>query len=245
MLNSSQLNELKKFDAPTICNAIQLFNIRPKTSGFMNSKIRKVFNNSLRTVGYAATAKITAMHQQTKSLADDYYQQVHSCPKPVVSVIQDTDPAPIGSFWGEVQATIHLALGCEAVVTSGGVRDIDEAEALGFEFYSSCILVSHAYINVVEAGGTVDVGGLGIRPRELIFADKHGVIVIPDNVAPYLAEACLAAAAAEQPVLENCRNYFGKSLYGEQVPLENLKKWRAEMHKLRNEATEKFSALLK
>jgi regulator of RNase E activity RraA len=92
----------------------------------------------------------------------------------------------------------------------------------------------------VEAGGPVDVGGITINPGELVFADKHGVIVIPDKVAPYLAEACRAAADAEIPVLSNCRNYFGKL-----VPMEDLMKWRAEMVKLRNEATEKFTALLK
>ena len=240
MSDPVNLEELKKFDAPTICNAIEFFGIRPKTSGFMNTGIRKIFNNSVRTVGYACTAKISAMHPASKNVVETYYEQLHASPKPSVAVIQDIDPSPIGSLWGEVQATTHLSLGCTGVVTSGGVRDLDEVEALGFEYYSTCILVSHAYVHVVEAGGTVDVGGLAVKPGELVFADKHGIVVIPDAVAPYLAQACKAAADAEQPVLKNCRNYFGKL-----VPMEDLKKWRAEMAKLRNEAAEKFTALLK
>jgi len=183
------------------------------------------------------------MHPPTdaqKSFPEQYYETLHVSPKPTITVIQDTDPAPIGSFWGEVQATTHVALGCAGVVTSGGVRDLDEVEPLGFEYYSSCILVSHAYIHIVEFGCPVDVGGITINPGELVFADKHGVIVIPEKITPYLAEACRAAAAAEQPVLANCRNYFGKL-----VPMDDLKKWRGEMAKLRNEATEKFTALLK
>jgi regulator of RNase E activity RraA len=92
----------------------------------------------------------------------------------------------------------------------------------------------------VETGGPVDVGGLTVNPGELVFADKHGVVVIPDRAAPYLADACRAAAAAEQPVLVNCRKYFGSL-----VPMEDLKKWRAEMTQLRNEAAEKFSKLVK
>ena len=243
MLTQTQLEELKNFDSPTICNAIEFFSIRPKTSGFMNTGIRKVFQNSKRTIGYACTAKISAMHPPTdsqKPLAEQYYETLHASPKPTITVIQDVDPTPIGSFWGEVQATTHVALGCAGTVTSGGVRDLDEVEPLGFEYYSSCVLISHAYIHIVEFGCPVDVGGITIHPRELVFADKHGIIVIPEIVAPYLAEACRAAAAAEQPVLTNCRKYFGKL-----VPMEDLKKWRLEMTKLRNEATEKFSALLK
>jgi regulator of RNase E activity RraA len=243
MLSQNDLEEIKKYDAPTICNAIEFFGIRPKTSGFMNTGISKVFCNSARTIGYACTAKISAMHPPTdaqKALSERYYESLHASPKPSITVIQDIDPAPIGSFWGEVQATIHYSLGCAGVVTSGGVRDLDEVEAIGFEYYSSCILVSHAYIHLVESGGPVDVGGLSISPGELIFADKHGTVVIPDKVAPHLAEACKAAMTAEQPVLANCRNYFGKL-----VPMDDLKKWRAEMIKLRNAATEKFTALLK
>jgi regulator of RNase E activity RraA len=243
MLNQEQLNELKKFDAPTICNAIEFFSVRPKTSGFMNTKIKKVFHNSKRTVGYACTGKFSTLHPPTeeqKKLNDLYYGQLHASPKPSITVLQDMDPAPTGSFWGEVQATTHLSLGCEGVVTSGGVRDLDEVEPLGFEYYAARILVSHAYVHLVEVGGPVDVGGLTVLPGELVFADKHGIVVIPEKVAPYLADACRAAAAAEQPVLTNCRKYFGKL-----VPMEDLKKWRAEMAKLRNEAAEKFSALIK
>jgi len=183
------------------------------------------------------------MHPLTeaqKALPEQYYKNLHASPKPTITVIQDTDPTPIGSFWGEVQATTHVSLGCVGTVTSGGVRDLDEVEPLGFEYYSSCILVSHAYIHLVEIGGPVDVGGLTINPGELVFADKHGVVVIPDKLAPHLAEACRAAADAEIPVLSNCRNYFGKL-----VPMEDLMKWRGEVAKLRNEATEKFTALLK
>ena len=245
MLKQSDFEELKKFDAPTICNAIEFFGTRPKTSGFMNTAIKKVFHNSKRTVGYACTAKVSATHPPSKNLLESYYEQVHASPKPVISIIQDIDPYPIGSLWGEVQATVHLALGCAGVVTSGGVRDLDEVEALGFEYYSACILVSHAYIHVVETGGIVDVGGLAIKPGELVFADKHGVVVIPDEVAPYLAEACQAAADAEIPVLSNCRGFFGKSFHGEPVPMEDLMKWRAEVAKRRGEAAEKFTKLLK
>ena len=243
MLTPSQLDELKKYDSPTICNAIEFFNLRPKTTGFMNTSIRKVFQNSNRTVGYACTARISAMHPPTdaqKPLAEKYYETLHASPKPTMSVIQDIDPSPIGSFWGEVQATTHVALGCAGVVTSGGVRDLDEVEPLGFEYYSSCLLVSHAYVHIVEYNCPVDIGGITINPGELVFADKHGIIVIPDKAVPYLAEACRTAAEAEYPVLKNCRNYFGKL-----VPMEDLKKWRAEMAKLRNDATEKFTALIK
>ena len=243
MLNQAQLNELKKYDSPTICNAIEFFDLRPKTAGFMNPGIKKIFQNDKRTVGYACTAKISALHPPTdeqKKLNDRYYAALHDAPKPSVTVIQDLDPAPVGSFWGEVQATTHRALGCEGVVTSGGVRDLDEVKELNFEYYSACVLVSHAYIHLVEVGTPVTVGGMTVNPGDLVFADKHGVIVIPPEVEPHLADACRAAAQAEQPVLSNCRRYFDAL-----VDVKDLVGWRAEMVKLRADATAKFSRMIR
>jgi regulator of RNase E activity RraA len=209
----------------------------------MNTSIKKVFVNDKRTAGYACTAKISALHPPTedqKKLSGLYYAKLHAAPKPSVTVIQDVDPSPIGSFWGEVQATTHRALGCEGVVTSGGVRDLDEVEELGFEYYSTCLLVSHAYIHIVEQDCPVTVGGLTVNPGDLVFADKHGALVIPPEVEPYLAEACLAAAEAETPVLKNCRKHFGGL-----VDLADLTRWRTEMIQRRADYTQKFSELVK
>ena len=35
------LARLQEFDTPTICNIIELFDVRPRTEGFMNSSIRR------------------------------------------------------------------------------------------------------------------------------------------------------------------------------------------------------------
>ncbi|MFQ3621156.1 MAG: RraA family protein [Spirochaetales bacterium] len=248
LLSPSQLEELKQFDAPTICNGIEFFSIRPKTEGFLKPGIHKIFPTKVRTIGYACTAKISALHpapESKKHLQEAYYRSVWETPKPTITVIQDIDPQPIGSFWGEVQATIHRYLGCSAVVTSGGVRDLDEVQRIGLEYFASCVLVSHAYVHVEEVGGPVEVGGLTVYPGDLIFADMHGIVVIPDAVAPYLAEACRAAQEAEQPVLQNCKPAFQGFLSEEDKSrIDRLLGWRKEMAEKRAEATRKFSALV-
>ena len=244
MLTAVQIEELKEFDTPTIANAIEFFGIRPRTEGFMRPAIRKVFDNGRRMVGYAVTAKISAMTAPTdvqKPLAAQYYGRVKAAPKPTVTVLQDVDPEPTGSFWGEVQVSIHRSLGCVGVVTNGGVRDLDEVKNLEFEYFSSCLLVSHAYIHVEAVDCPVEVGGLTVRPGDLLHADIHGVAVIPAAVAPHLAEACRAAQDAETPVIGNCRKHFAAG----DVDVARLADWRAEMIVRRGKALEKFSALVK
>lgn len=230
-LSAEALDELRNFDTPTICNAIERFNIRSFTEGFMGPEIRCILPCDRPIVGYAATAKISALRPPTdeqKEMAMKYYESVQKAPAPTIVVIEDIDPQPVGSFWGEVQGSIHKALGCVGVVTNGGVRDLDEVERLGFRYFASCILVSHAYVHLEAYDCPVRVGGLTVRPGDLLHADKHGVALIPQEIAPVLAEACRKAQWAEEPVIEGCRKGFESG-----ISLADLKEWRQEMARRR------------
>ena len=240
MLTQEQLEEIKQFDAPTVCNALEFFNLGQRTEGFALPRIFPRTLTSKRMIGYAATAKVSATHPGDAGAAArsiDYYAHLRETPKPSVAIIQDIDPQPLGSFWGEVQATTHKALGAVGTLTHGGVRDLDEAEGLGFHFFSTEILVSHAYIHVVDYNCGVEVAGLRINPGDLVFADKHGVVKIPHEAAPRLADACRKAAAAELPMLAPCREAITKGVL---PTIEEIKSWRAGMVKARSEGVKQF-----
>jgi regulator of RNase E activity RraA len=231
-LNAEQIAELKTFDTPTVCNAIEKFNLRKKTEGFTSPLIRSIFPEREPLVGYACTAKISAA---TKASPQDeetlyrYYQSIKDCPAPAISVIQDTDAQCVGSFWGEVQTTIHKALGCMGTITNGGVRDLTEADEMGFTYFASCVLVSHAYIHMERTGTPVQIGGLTINSGDLLHADRHGVVLIPSEIAFEVAEACRLMQRAEGPVLNGCRSIADGTL-----DIEQLKVWRSEMAALRS-----------
>ncbi len=202
------LETLRQFDAPTIANAIETFNIRPRNTGFMHADIRCMFPDMGVMVGYACTAIIAADHQPPDPpLVErpDWWHKVVETPAPRVIVMQDSDPQPVGSFWGEVQGNIHKALGCIGLVTDGGVRDMDEVRALDFHFFASAVLVSHAYVHLVAIDVPVSVGGMVVQPGDLIHADKHGAQVIPWDIAPQLPEAVRQLTASERRIIETCQ----------------------------------------
>lgn len=233
-LTPSQVEELKQFDTPTVSNAVERFGLRRRTEGYMNPSIKSVFPDRPPLVGYACTAKISAAQPPTaeqKELLFSYYQQIKDSPNPTIAVIQDVDESPVGSFWGEVQATVHKALGCIGTITNGGVRDLDEVKELGFTYFSTCALVSHGYIHVESVGVPVTLGGVTVNPGDLLHADKHGVLVIPNEIAHQLADACRLTQEAELPMLNGCRS----SAEGE-VTVEQLKAWRKEMEALRSKS---------
>src|SRR5438270_6257977 len=50
------LEQLRRFDTPTICNVVELFDLRPRTAGYMDARIRACYPKLPPMVGYAATA---------------------------------------------------------------------------------------------------------------------------------------------------------------------------------------------
>lgn len=157
---------------------------------------------------------------------DALYANARAVEGPSIICIQDTDPHPIGSFWGEVQASIFRSLGSVGTLTAGGVRDIPASDTLGFAFLSTHVLVSHANIHVEAINCPVQICGLEIRPGDLLHADMHGFTVVPGEIVDRLAAACEAAAASEEPVIGPCREAIER---GERPTIEDLRAWNAKM----------------
>ena len=208
-LDPKLLDELRRISSPTIANAIETFNVRPRSAGFVASEITCRFPRLGPLVGYAVTALIRAEQAPSeghRTAEFGWWDHMAASPGPRVVVMHDIDePRGQGAYWGEVQANIHKALGCLGTVTDGTVRDLPEAEALGFHFFSSHVSVSHAYIHMVDFGLPVKLGGLVVRPGDLLHGDQHGVVVIPPEIAARIPEAAARIEARERTMIAVCQ----------------------------------------
>ena len=124
---------------------------------------------------------------------------------PKVVVVQDLD-GQAGCLWGEVNASLCRAMGCEGVITDGLVRDVPDVEALGFRYLAAGIGVARGYTEVVETGIPVTVGSARFEPGDLVHADRHGALIIPHDAAAQLPEAAEATIAKEARMLEWVRS---------------------------------------
>jgi regulator of RNase E activity RraA len=195
------LHALRGYDTPTMANAIETFDVRPRDTGFASYEVRCMFPDLPVMVGYAATATMRA-RGPGQGDPEPLWRHVREVPGPRVVVVQDLDDPPAhGAMWGEVMATTFTALGCLGVVTDGSVRDLDEAHAIGFRFFARGAGVSHACQRSVDIGVPVTVGGLTVEPGDLLHADKHGVLLIPHDLAASLPEAADKVIASEQRFL--------------------------------------------
>jgi 4-hydroxy-4-methyl-2-oxoglutarate aldolase len=226
-LSTAELRALRRYNSPTISNAIELFDVRPRHTGFLPHTIRCLLPDLGPVVGYAVTSKTRASKPEpgeaSVDLLGDYLRYVAGHPGPKIAVGQDLDDPPgLGAQFGEVTATIHQKLGCVGHISSGCPRDLDEVHALGFQLFGLDPCVSHAYVRLVEFETPVLIGGVEIHSGDLIHADKHGVCLIPNDVGHRLAAACAEVERREQPLLEICRS--------DDFTLEEYIKLRAVSH---------------
>jgi 4-hydroxy-4-methyl-2-oxoglutarate aldolase len=232
-LTLEQLEELRSFDTPTVWNALEGYKLRPNTTGFTYPGLALATPADKAMVGYAVTARVSSWEPPTaeqKELLFAYFAAIRQVPVPSICVIQDVDERPIGSFWGEVQATTFKALGAVGTITAGGVRDLTEVSALGFYFFSTHTMIARAESHLVALNCPVEICGLSVDPGDLLHADRHGATLIPAEAAPTLADACRRVVQAELSVLEPCRRAIKT---GERPTVEQLRQWRSEMAKHR------------
>ncbi len=209
-LTQDDLDALKAFDTPTICNGLEIVAPDRRTTGFTSEPFVCIDPAMPPIVGYARTATIRAVEasplpaDELRDRRDAYYAYVGEGPGPTVMIVQDLDPRPgFGAWWGEVNTTIHKALGCLGCVTNGSIRDLDML-APGFQLIAREVGPSHAYVHVVDFGGPVNVHGMSVCHGDLIHADRHGAVVVPAQVARELPRGIDLVSRRERVILDAC-----------------------------------------
>jgi regulator of RNase E activity RraA len=205
-LSSAVLNTLKQYDSPTISNVIELFKIRPNIAGFVNSTIRAIYPKVPPIVGYATTSTFRSAFPSTKPdvyrRIADHVEHMQEIPTPRIAVVQDLDEPPVAAALGEVMSRLYRRFGCAGFITNGAVRDILQVEQLDFAVFASSVVVSHGYPHVEEIHVPVHIGGLTVRPGDLLHADANGVVSIPLDLAPHVAALCEDFCAAERIMMD-------------------------------------------
>jgi regulator of RNase E activity RraA len=208
-LSPEQLAALGRFDTPTVCNAIELFEVRPRNTGFMNSSIKASFPRMPPMVGYAVTSTFRSM---SPPRAGDVYasmsQQIEAysqLPGPPVMVYQDLDDPVVSATFGEVMCSVYKAFGARGLITSGAGRDLEQVENIGFPTFTSGAICAHGYCHTLAVNVPVTVGGICVYPGDLLHGDLNGVTTIPHEIASEIPEACEGLAAAEKIILDYVR----------------------------------------
>ena len=199
------LAKLRKIDTPTVCNLIELFNVRPRNLGYMDARIVAAFPEMPPMVGFAATATFRSAAPPRKGDAyagtADQVERFGELSGPAVVVFQDVDNPPAAATFGEVMCTTYKAFGAIGLITSGAGRDLEQVRAIDFPVFTNGTMCAHGYTHIPQIMVPVHVGGIIVSPDDLLHGDCNGVTTIPHDIAAELADIADDFIAAEAVVI--------------------------------------------
>ena len=211
LLTEEELDALRQFDTCMVANAIESFRVRLCNTGFADARVRCMFPDAPPMVGYAATARLRSGEPPivggTFRDRADFWNSILEVPAPRILVLEDMDDPPgRGAFVGDMHAAILKALGCVGYLTTGAVRELPSVRTIGIQLFAGSVAVSHAYAHIFEIGARISVGGMEVRPGDLLHGDRHGVLTVPAEIAAKVPSVADGLRRAEQKIIDFCRS---------------------------------------
>jgi regulator of RNase E activity RraA len=201
-------DQLRRFDTPTICNALEIVRGVRFAEGFTRQTPIAAFPALPPIVGFARTARFVCsvpFDPARKERLLAYYEFLAQGGQPTIAVIEDVDTQPgLGAFWGEVNTTVHWGLGCHGAVTNGSMRDLD-AMCPHFQCLAATLSPSHVNAQIVDFGTPVNVLGMAVETGQVVHADRHGAVVFTLDEVEKLPAAIELILRREQVLLEAAR----------------------------------------
>ena len=201
------IEELRKYDTPSITNIVATYPDNPLCLGLYNpwtenwytdQSIRCMFPELGRTAGYAVTCVFGLPDPGYSRLSFmDVVDALDASMKPTILVFQQKFPPEIagkvGLAGGNMTAAMQ-AVGCVGCVSNGPSRDLDEVRPTGFQYMLSGATAGHGAFGVQAVNVPVTVAGMDVSPGEIVHMDENGACKFPADKI----EAVLTNAAALQ-----------------------------------------------
>jgi regulator of RNase E activity RraA len=194
MPDQDVFNDLWRYDSATVSNAIEVFDVRPRTEGFMDSTIRCLLPELPPIVGRAVTCRLenSTESRSKPNLLPDLFDLIWGMDDPAVVVCAHVGPDPERScLAGDLVSAMLQRLGAVGIVTDVSARDLDviRRRAPGFQLFARGFVASHGTARVVEVGHEITVAGLTVRPGDILHGDHNGVVSVPESIAASVAKA--------------------------------------------------------
>lgn len=150
------------------------------------------WSRRLRLVGPAVTVRIPHLDSTAVHCALDVVQ-----PGDVVVVDQSGDTER--ACWGGGVSYAARARGAAGAVVDGAITDLAEIEELDFPiFYRSVSALTTRILGLEGAVNVpVTVGGVTVRPGDLVFADENGVAILAPEGALEIGESLVERESRE------------------------------------------------
>ncbi|MFJ6416972.1 fumarylacetoacetate hydrolase family protein [Paeniglutamicibacter sp. NPDC091659] len=109
---------------------------------------------------------------------------------------------------GDILAMRTQVRGAEAIITDGGVRDLDAVAALDIPTFHNGAhpaVLGRKHVPW-DTDVTIGCGGATIQPGDIVIADADGILVIPPHLAAEIADEVVESEREDTFVFKNVAN---------------------------------------
>lgn len=165
---------LKKLSTTHVSDALDALGLKGSTYG-----ISPTWEGCKKIVGEAVTVKLIAAGL-TKSPNHLGVQAIEAAKQGDVILVDNSGRLDV-SCWGGILTNGAKEKGIAGVVIDGACRDVDDYVEANFSVYARGAVVATARGRITEEATNVMVqfGGVQVRPKDIVIADRSGVVIIP------------------------------------------------------------------
>ncbi len=191
------LQQLQQIDTCTICDAIELLDVRGRLEGSFSMDTRCLLPHLGVMVGYAITVLVDAStpdEPRSSEVWETWLHAMENGPRPGVLVFKDVGPQPRrAAHFGEQMSTLAGRFGMVGIVTDGGVRDIQALDRKKFHAFGPGVVPTHGNPRLLEVNVPVTIDGVHVRPGDLLHGDANGLTTFPAELAPQVLQTAVEA----------------------------------------------------
>ncbi len=203
--------ELKKFDTPTVTNAVGSYPNDKKCLAiydawqgkwYTDQTLKCMYPSLGRRIGYVVTCVYGPVNHDAKSKYTlyDILKAIEASPKPVILAIKQDFPEElkgINGLAGGMMMSSFKALGVQGVLSDGPSRDLDEVREFDIQYMLTGVTSGHGDMEIKAVNVPVNICGMDLMPGDIVHMDENGACKFPYARIDEVLESCKQFSESE------------------------------------------------
>ena len=188
----------EKLTASLVSDALDMVGVREHA---MKSEVHPIYPGAV-VIGWAYTLQVVEIYDTSVGSFCGVLDCVNSLKANDV-LVMGCNGSMRAAVWGNMLATAAQIRGASGMVCDGVIRDVSELAAMEFPSFASgtSTLNSRDRMMVINSSCPVNCGGVIVNPKDIVFGDINGVVVIPKELAQEVIQLALKRAEDEAQLL--------------------------------------------
>jgi regulator of RNase E activity RraA len=194
------VTRLAKLDTCSVSDALDRLGLKGTVHG-----IHEVWHCP-RIAGRIVTVKLKRRDSDEPSRRHLGTAAIEAADPGDVIVIEHGAPE-VAAGWGGILSLAAKLKGVAGVIVDGACRDVDESREVKFPVYARSAVPTTARGRIVEESFNepITVGGVDVKPADLVLADGSGVVLVPAERAVDVIGAAETIFATEAQMADALR----------------------------------------